>query len=1295
MSSEHLDEEQIFKAALKIASGSERQAYLKQVCGEDEALLNRVEVLLEALTGAGDFLESAAEDFALTLEESALTELPGTVIGRYTLLEKIGEGGMAVVYMAEQKQPIHRRVALKLIKPGMDSKQVIARFETEHQALALMDHPNIAKVLDAGATETGRPYFVMELVKGISITKFCDENSLNTHERLELVIAVCQAVHHAHQKGIIHRDIKPSNIMVTLHDGVPVPKVIDFGIAKAVNQQLTEKTVFTRYAQMIGTPEYMSPEQAEMSGLDIDIRTDVFSLGVLLYELLTGTTPFDSECLLSKGYAEIQRIIREEEPTKPSTKISGLGEAVTDIAKSHQASPDMLCKLMRPELDWITMKTLEKDRDRRYDSVSELAADIRRHLNREPVMAGPPSAVYRLKKFVQRRKTLVTAASVVLVAILLALVFSALMYVRADRALQRESAARAETQLVSDFFTEELLASVFPENAKGRKVSVRYILDRAVRNIDQRLAGSPLSEAKVRETIGLAYQKLGDYEAAEPHLERVFQIRREQLGDEDPNTLTAMDHLGFLYWYQARYNKAEPLLERALEARTRVLGEEHRDTLESMSNLGHRYCLGFTDEYLEKAEVLLRKVCEIGLHALGEEHSVVLQATHGLAFLKLVVYRADEAERLGVKALKISRRVLGDEHETTLHLMNTVASAYRIQERYQEATDLVQEALEINQNVTGGENFVAARSHCILAEIYLAQGQHDLAFQPLIRSVELSEQCVGELHPLTLNCKERVAWLYYQRGQLKERDKLLIELFQTSERAYGKKNQLTQPFRRRLYSRTLQLSPLGIEQYQAGQFETALDTFNYVEGIHRVLKYESAPHLAFTAMSLHQLNRSQEARTYLDRLRALYDHAEHGYEDEYLYEAEQLFADNDKTIQAAWDFIEGGQLDKAVEAVQTRRISDAPEDPTSPEIRSIMRAVARVFCTRGKRAEARAQHSDAKIAYEMALQISPAYALALHRLAWLLATCPALEIRDGAQALEYATKANELTHWENAEHVSTLAAAYAAHLDFTAAVKWQKRAIEILQGGDDSHGSEYVKRLHLYENATPYTRHDLPPLLARWTFDEIDGKEVLDSSGNNLNGQLIGDAQLVDDPNRGGRVLSLDGTGDWVDCGVDTKFNLSDEITISLWGKTNESDNGLRTLVKGNGAWMLFLWRLNDDLTDDLNFSCGGLAVPSDSRSGSRMAGNNIISDAKWHHVVATYDGTRVYLYIDGALLASESAAGNISVNDEPVYIGADPEKPGHEWKGLIDDVRIYNYALSEADIKALHEGREPLLVGK
>jgi WD40 repeat protein/serine/threonine protein kinase len=442
MGKEPVDIKSIFFEALRKRSATERTAYLDGACGKDAILRAEVESLLKSHEKAGDFLPSPDLDPDVTLGSSPLTEGPGTVIGNYKLLERIGEGGMAVVYMAEQEKPLRRRVALKIIKLGMDTKQVITRFEVERQALAMMEHPNIAKMFDAGTTEAGRPYFIMELVKGISITKYCDKNTLTTKERLDLFIQVCNAVQHAHQKGIIHRDIKPSNVMVTLHDGKPVPKVIDFGIAKATSHRLTEKTLFTQYAQMIGTPEYMSPEQAEMSGLDVDTRTDIYSLGVLLYELLTGVTPFSDKELREAGYLKMQRIIREKEPIKPSTKLSTLGDTVTVVAEHRKTSPDLLRKLICGDLDWIVMKSLEKDRTRRYETVNALTADIQRHLGHEPVEASPPSTTYRLSKFVRRHCRTVAAVVTVMVALVAGFVVSTTLYFVAAEALDKEEVAR-------------------------------------------------------------------------------------------------------------------------------------------------------------------------------------------------------------------------------------------------------------------------------------------------------------------------------------------------------------------------------------------------------------------------------------------------------------------------------------------------------------------------------------------------------------------------------------------------------------------------------------------------------------------------------------------------------------------------------------------------------------------------------------------------------------------------------------------------------------------------------------
>jgi serine/threonine protein kinase/Flp pilus assembly protein TadD len=436
--------EAIFFAALEKGSPEARAAYLNEACAGDAELRRRVDKMIAAQTHAGSFLEAPPADLVPTAGEPRVTEGPGTVIGPYKLLEQIGEGGFGVVFMAEQQQPIRRKVALKVLKPGMDTRQVVARFEAERQALALMDHPNIAHVFEAGETATGRPYFAMELVRGIPITDFGDLNHLSVRQRLELFVNVCQAVQHAHQKGIIHRDLKPTNVLVTMHDDTAVVKVIDFGIAKARGQQLTDKTLFTNFVQMLGTPMYMSPEQAQLSGLDVDTRSDVYSLGVLLYELLTGTTPFDKERLRTAACDEIRRIIREEDPPKPSTRFSTIGQAATTLSANRQSDPKRLSQMFRGELDWIVMKSLEKDRNRRYETASAFAGDVQRYLHDEPVLACPPSAAYRVRKYARRHKAGLVITGLIL--LFMTVFVGILSWIGGNHAAQRSAAEREAVQ---------------------------------------------------------------------------------------------------------------------------------------------------------------------------------------------------------------------------------------------------------------------------------------------------------------------------------------------------------------------------------------------------------------------------------------------------------------------------------------------------------------------------------------------------------------------------------------------------------------------------------------------------------------------------------------------------------------------------------------------------------------------------------------------------------------------------------------------------------------------------------
>jgi serine/threonine protein kinase/WD40 repeat protein len=500
-------EETIFERAREIASAEERAAYLAGACGQDAALRERIESMLRDDQAAQEFFDTARPQSGAppaagpTIRIDLPAEQLGTMIGRYKLREKIGEGGCGVVYVAEQEEPVRRRVALKIIKLGMDTRSVVARFEAERQALAMMDHPNIAKVIDAGTTDTGRPYFVMELVRGVKLTDYCDQHGLTVAARLDLFVKICRAVQHAHQKGIIHRDLKPSNILVTLHDGVPVPKIIDFGIAKATEGRLTDLTVYTQLHQFIGTPAYMSPEQAEMSGLDIDTRSDIYSLGVLLYELLTSRTPFDPDELLRAGLDEVRRKIREDEPLRPSTRLSTMLNAdLTTVARHHAAEPPNLINLLRGDLDWIVMKALEKDRTRRYETANGMAMDVERFLGNEPVLARPPSQLYRLRKFARRNRAAFAAAAGVSAALLLGLVISLWQAIRANNA--RHAAQRARVAADESRVRESQQRVVAEDNALKASESERTT-QRLLYAADMRLAHTAWEEGNLARMTSL------------------------------------------------------------------------------------------------------------------------------------------------------------------------------------------------------------------------------------------------------------------------------------------------------------------------------------------------------------------------------------------------------------------------------------------------------------------------------------------------------------------------------------------------------------------------------------------------------------------------------------------------------------------------------------------------------------------------------------------------------------------------------------------------------------------------
>jgi non-specific serine/threonine protein kinase/serine/threonine-protein kinase len=742
----------------------ERAAWLRSFSEKDARLASVVCALLD------EERQLEQEGFLESSPLHAGARLAGQKLGPYTLISQIGQGGMGSVWLAQQTAPLQRKVALKLIRWGMYDDTLLRRFEAERQSLAVMDHPSIARVFDAGATLEGQPYFVMEYVAGVPITDYCDQKKLKISERLKLFIKVCEGVQHAHQKAIIHRDLKPANILVIDVDGTPVPRIIDFGVAKAINRDITEETVDTGMGNFVGTPGYMSPEQCDPATQDIDTRTDVYSMGVVLYTLLTGSLPFDTSEWKDQPFDEILRRLREEDPVRPSTKVSIDRDTSTAAAEARGTQPKQLVSMLRGDLDWITMKAVEIDRIRRYATPSDLAADIGRHLNNEPVTARPASLSYRMQKYVRRHRYSVAGAGVV-IALLMAF---ALMQNIQLRKTRRE---RDRADHIAEFMVKMFKVSN-PSEARGNSVTAREILDEASKGMESGLSKDPEVQSQMMNVMGDVYYNLGLFSQSQSLLEQALAVQRRVFGSDHPETLRTESLLGRTLQKEGHSEQAEKLERETLAVQRRVLGPENRDTLSTMSRLANVLMwMGQASE----AESLDRELLETRRRILGPDDPETVGSMDDLAFcLSLEGEQGREAdlsesEKLSREALAIKQRILGPEHPDTIASMANLGATLTLEHKLVESEMLTREALEMSDRILGPDHDVTLNSATYLVNTLQLEGRYAEAEKLEAETRAIQQRVLGPDYPATAVSTFNLACLEALQGHRERALSLLRE----------------------------------------------------------------------------------------------------------------------------------------------------------------------------------------------------------------------------------------------------------------------------------------------------------------------------------------------------------------------------------------------------------------------------------------------------------------------------------------------------------------------------------------